>query len=172
MTKTYVTKKEDIKRQWFVVDAKDKILGRLASKVAVILRGKNKPIFTPFMDAGDGVIARPVKRFFRDKIGLETVALDCFAPQRVFGVGKISVFVIEIPLAVNELAARIQTFCQRLKTVSQFATRNFFDENFVDYRRFHELHQFFLVFFRHSVRGRYAFPKLFASNWHHFHFKN
>ncbi|MDP3732806.1 MAG: 50S ribosomal protein L13 [Candidatus Omnitrophota bacterium] len=56
MNKTYLPKKEDIKRQWYLVDAKDKILGRLASKVAAILRGKHKPIFTPHMDTGDGVI--------------------------------------------------------------------------------------------------------------------
>ena len=51
-----MAKKEDIKRNWYLVDAKDKILGRLASKVAVILRGKHKPIFTPYLDTGDGVI--------------------------------------------------------------------------------------------------------------------
>lgn len=56
MNKTYVAKKEDIKRQWYIVDAKDKILGRLAAKVASILRGKHKPIFTPFLDTGDGII--------------------------------------------------------------------------------------------------------------------
>jgi large subunit ribosomal protein L13 len=56
MSKTYIAKKEDIKRQWFLVDARDKILGRLASRVAVILRGKHKPIFTPHLDTGDGVI--------------------------------------------------------------------------------------------------------------------
>jgi large subunit ribosomal protein L13 len=56
MKKTYVPKKSEVKRQWFLVDAKDKILGRLASKVAVILRGKHKVMFTPNMDTGDGVI--------------------------------------------------------------------------------------------------------------------
>ncbi|MCX5700787.1 MAG: 50S ribosomal protein L13 [Candidatus Omnitrophica bacterium] len=56
MTKTYVAKKEDIKRVWYLVDAKDKILGRLATKVAVILRGKHKVIFTPHIDTGDGVV--------------------------------------------------------------------------------------------------------------------
>jgi large subunit ribosomal protein L13 len=56
MQKTYVAKKEDIKRQWYLVDAQDKILGRLASKVAVILRGKHKPIFTRHLDTGDSVI--------------------------------------------------------------------------------------------------------------------
>ena len=54
--KTYVTKQEDIKRQWFVVDASGQSLGRLASKIAAILRGKHKPIFTPGLDTGDFVI--------------------------------------------------------------------------------------------------------------------
>jgi large subunit ribosomal protein L13 len=51
-------------RQWYVVDAQDKVLGRMASEIAKILRGKNKPIFTPNVDAGDFVIvinARGVK---------------------------------------------------------------------------------------------------------------
>lgn len=56
MNKTYVAKKEDIKRQWYLIDAQGKILGRLASKIAVILRGKHKAIFTPHLDTGDGVI--------------------------------------------------------------------------------------------------------------------
>ena len=56
MTKTHVTKKADIKRQWFIVDAKDKILGRMAAKIASVLRGKHKPIFSPSLDTGDGVI--------------------------------------------------------------------------------------------------------------------
>jgi len=56
MNKTYMAKKEDIKRQWYLIDAKDRILGRLATKVAVLLRGKHKPIFTPHVDTGDGVI--------------------------------------------------------------------------------------------------------------------
>ncbi|PIP19819.1 MAG: 50S ribosomal protein L13 [Candidatus Omnitrophica bacterium CG23_combo_of_CG06-09_8_20_14_all_41_10] len=56
MTKTYIPKREDIKRQWYLVDAKDKILGRFASKVAAILRGKHKPMFTPHLDTGDAVI--------------------------------------------------------------------------------------------------------------------
>lgn len=56
MKKTYIAKKEDIKRQWYLVDAKGKILGRLAAKVAAILRGKHKAIFTPSLDTGDAVI--------------------------------------------------------------------------------------------------------------------
>ncbi len=56
MNKTYLPKKEDISHKWYLVDAKDKILGRLASKVAILLRGKHKAIFTPHMDTGDAVI--------------------------------------------------------------------------------------------------------------------
>jgi large subunit ribosomal protein L13 len=56
MYKTFVAKKSDVKRQWYIVDAKDKTLGRLAARVAAILRGKHKPIFTPGLDTGDGVI--------------------------------------------------------------------------------------------------------------------
>lgn len=56
MNKTYIAKKEDVKREWYLVDAKDKVLGRLAAKVAVLLRGKHKAMFTPHVDTGDGVI--------------------------------------------------------------------------------------------------------------------
>jgi len=56
MNKTYVAKKADIHRQWYLADAKGKILGRLATRIATVLRGKHKPIFTPHMDTGDGVI--------------------------------------------------------------------------------------------------------------------
>jgi len=56
MNKTYVVKKADIKQKWFIIDAKDQILGRLAVKVATYLRGKHKVIFTRHLDTGDGVI--------------------------------------------------------------------------------------------------------------------
>jgi large subunit ribosomal protein L13 len=56
MKKTYTAKQEDIKMKWYIADAKGKILGRLAAKIASILRGKHKPIFTPHIDTGDGVI--------------------------------------------------------------------------------------------------------------------
>lgn len=46
----------DIQRSWYVVDAKDQVLGRLASQIATILRGKHKPIFTPHIDTGDFVV--------------------------------------------------------------------------------------------------------------------
>ena len=54
--KTYVPGAADIEKKWYVVDATDMTLGRLASAVATVLRGKNKPYFTPFMDTGDYVI--------------------------------------------------------------------------------------------------------------------
>lgn len=53
---TYMAKKEEIKREWFLVDAKGKVLGRLASEIAKILRGKHKPIYTSHVDTGDFVI--------------------------------------------------------------------------------------------------------------------
>ncbi|MHC1739295.1 MAG: 50S ribosomal protein L13 [Ignavibacteriaceae bacterium] len=53
---TKFIKTEDADRKWYVIDASDKVLGRLASKVARIIRGKDKPIFTPNMDTGDFVI--------------------------------------------------------------------------------------------------------------------
>ncbi|MGI6566665.1 MAG: 50S ribosomal protein L13 [Firmicutes bacterium] len=54
--KTYMAKPADIQRNWYVVDAEDKVLGRLAAEIATVLRGKNKPQFTPHMDTGDFVI--------------------------------------------------------------------------------------------------------------------
>jgi large subunit ribosomal protein L13 len=58
-TLSYKTKsenKESVQKEWFVVDATDQILGRLASKIAIVLRGKHKPGFTPHVDCGDNVI--------------------------------------------------------------------------------------------------------------------
>ena len=54
--KTFMASPATITRKWYVVDATDMTLGRLSSEVAKILRGKNKPIFTPHMDCGDYVI--------------------------------------------------------------------------------------------------------------------
>lgn len=54
--KTYSAKPDDIVRRWFLVDATDLTLGRLATQLSVILRGKNKPLFTPHLDCGDYVI--------------------------------------------------------------------------------------------------------------------
>ena len=54
--KTFMASPATIERKWYVVDATDKTLGRLASEIASVLRGKNKPIFTPHIDTGDYVI--------------------------------------------------------------------------------------------------------------------
>ena len=54
--KSYMAKAETMERKWYVVDAEGMVLGRLASQVAAILRGKHKPIFTPHVDCGDHVI--------------------------------------------------------------------------------------------------------------------
>lgn len=56
MAKTFAIKASEIEREWFVVDAEGKNLGRLATQIATILRGKHKPTFTPSMDVGDFVI--------------------------------------------------------------------------------------------------------------------
>ncbi|MBD3361088.1 50S ribosomal protein L13 [Candidatus Peregrinibacteria bacterium] len=54
--KTYTPKKSDIKQNWYIIDAKDRILGRLATTVANKLRGKDKPVFSPHIDCGDFII--------------------------------------------------------------------------------------------------------------------
>jgi len=56
MNDTFMAKASDVERKWYVVDAAGKPLGRLASEVAAILRGKKKPIYTPYVDTGDYVI--------------------------------------------------------------------------------------------------------------------
>lgn len=54
--KTYTVKADDIERDWYVVDARDQVLGRLASEIARILRGKHKPAYSPHLDVGDYVV--------------------------------------------------------------------------------------------------------------------
>ena len=54
--KSYMAKAETMERKWYIVDAEGMVLGRLASQVAAILRGKHKPIYTPHVDCGDHVI--------------------------------------------------------------------------------------------------------------------
>jgi large subunit ribosomal protein L13 len=54
--KTYSAKPSEVERKWFVIDAEDVVLGRLAAEVAKILRGKHKPMFTPHIDCGDHVV--------------------------------------------------------------------------------------------------------------------
>jgi large subunit ribosomal protein L13 len=54
--KTYSAKPADVKEKWWIVDAQDLVLGRLASRIALILRGKHRPMFTPHIDTGDHVV--------------------------------------------------------------------------------------------------------------------
>lgn len=54
--KTYSMKESEIDKKWYLVDAEGKVLGRMATQIATILRGKNKPSFTPHLDMGDNVI--------------------------------------------------------------------------------------------------------------------
>lgn len=54
--KSYMAKTNEVERKWYVIDAEGKVLGRLASEIASVLRGKRKPIFTPHVDCGDFVI--------------------------------------------------------------------------------------------------------------------
>lgn len=56
MMKTYMAKPDEVRPQWWVIDAADKVVGRLASKVAMILMGKHRPTYTPHVDTGDYVI--------------------------------------------------------------------------------------------------------------------
>ena len=62
MMKTYQAKKEEVDRRWHLINAEGKVLGRLATDVAKVLRGKNKPIFTPHVDTGDFVIVINAKK--------------------------------------------------------------------------------------------------------------
>jgi large subunit ribosomal protein L13 len=59
---TYVTKQNDIKRDWYVVDAQGQTLGRLATRIAAVLKGKHKPIYSPSMDTGDYVVVINAKK--------------------------------------------------------------------------------------------------------------
>ena len=72
--KTYIAKEKDIKKIWHVVDAKDQVLGRLAAKVATILMGKNKVIYSPHLDTGDEVIVINAKlvKTTGNKLGQKT----------------------------------------------------------------------------------------------------
>jgi large subunit ribosomal protein L13 len=60
--KTYTPKPTEIQRRWWVVDADGKVLGRLASEIAQVLRGKHKPLFTPHLDTGDFVVVINAER--------------------------------------------------------------------------------------------------------------
>src|SRR6185437_6481119 len=60
--KTYSARPRDVTRAWYVVDASDKVLGRLATEIATRLRGKHKPIYTPHIDTGDFIVVTNVEK--------------------------------------------------------------------------------------------------------------
>jgi large subunit ribosomal protein L13 len=60
--KTYVARPADVRRDWYLVDASDKVLGRLASAIAHRLRGKHKPTYTPHVDTGDFIVVTNVEK--------------------------------------------------------------------------------------------------------------
>lgn len=60
--KTFSARPQDINHEWFIVDATDKVLGRLATRLAHVLRGKHKPIYTPHMDTGDFIVVTNVDK--------------------------------------------------------------------------------------------------------------
>lgn len=62
MRTTYMAKAQEVERKWYVIDAEGQTLGRLASEVASILRGKHKPIYTPHVDTGDNIIILNAKK--------------------------------------------------------------------------------------------------------------
>ena len=65
--KSYIAKPNEVERKWYVIDAEGKVLGRLASEIASILRGKNKPIYTPHVDTGDFVIVIKIRLFLQER---------------------------------------------------------------------------------------------------------
>ncbi|MCK4994686.1 MAG: 50S ribosomal protein L13 [Candidatus Omnitrophica bacterium] len=62
--KTFMKRPEDVKRAWFIIDAQGKTLGRMSTKIAMILRGKNKAEYTPHVDTGDHVIVINAEKVF------------------------------------------------------------------------------------------------------------
>lgn len=70
MIRTYSAKKEDVQRKWYLVDAEGKTLGRMAAQVAIVLRGKHKPTYTPHVDTGDHVVIVNAEKVYltKDKV--------------------------------------------------------------------------------------------------------
>ena len=86
---TYMAKTGEVEQKWLLVDATDKIVGRLASEIAVILMGKHRPTYTPHVDTGDFVVvvnADKVK-FTGNEVGAERVPLDNGLPGPAVGEG-------------------------------------------------------------------------------------
>ena len=70
MTKSYMAKKEEVRADWFILDADAEIVGRVATRIATVLMGKHKPSYTPHVDCGDYVVVLNVEkvRFSGNKV--------------------------------------------------------------------------------------------------------
>ena len=76
--KTYQAKKEEIQRQWYLVNAEGKVLGRLATDLAKILRGKKKPIYTPHVDTGDFVVVVNANKTIAFDLGISPRTVEIY----------------------------------------------------------------------------------------------
>jgi large subunit ribosomal protein L13 len=116
--KTKILKKSEVKRNWYIVDATDKILGRVASKIAVVLTGKHKPQYTPHVDCGDYVVILNADKFrvtgtkMQDKIyhshsfypgGLKSINLETMMKKHP---GRVIYHAVSGMLPKNKLRAR------------------------------------------------------------------
>ncbi len=104
---TQMAKAVDIKRDWIIIDATDKVFGRIITEVATILRGKNKPCFTPHVDCGDNVVIINASkaRFTGNKLA----AKEYFTHSGYFGstkTHKMSDMLVENPEKLYKLATR------------------------------------------------------------------
>ena len=81
--KTFIARESDVVKKWYVVDAKDQVIGRLATQIAMVLRGKTKPIFTPHCDTGDFVIVVNAEQALLT--GRKTGQEGLLSPQRLHG---------------------------------------------------------------------------------------
>jgi large subunit ribosomal protein L13 len=116
--KTYLPKQKNIQRNWYLIDAKDKIFGRLCSRVAILLRGKHKSDYTPFFDCGDYVVIVNIEKIkitgkkYKDKLyhhfsgypgGIKTVTFgEAFRKNPV----KVFTKAVERMLPRNKLRAK------------------------------------------------------------------
>lgn len=78
-SRTFLAKAGEVDRKWFVVDATDKVLGRLASRIATVLMGKHKPIYTPHVDTGDFVVVLNADKIRVTGRKLETIVYQSYS---------------------------------------------------------------------------------------------
>jgi large subunit ribosomal protein L13 len=121
--KTYVAKEHEVKKNWYVVDAANRTLGRLATQVAMRLRGKHKPIFTPHADTGDFVVVVNA-----DKVALTGRKLDRKVYYRYSGYMG----------GLKEITAR-KLLDKRPEDIVRFAVRGMLPKNSLGRRQLKKL---------------------------------